>query len=78
MRNFSTQMEAARKGIITEELKKVEGEFSVSTFVKKVTGVDNVCERSALADTNGTLVCGKRIWRGVTVALAAERKVLRF
>ena len=29
-----------------EELKKVEGEFSVSTFVKKVTGVDNVCERA--------------------------------
>ncbi len=31
-----------------EELKAVQGEFTPSEFVKKITGVDNVCERSAV------------------------------
>lgn len=31
-----------------EELRNVEGDFSPSAFVQSVTGVDNVCERSAL------------------------------
>ena len=52
-----------------EELKKVEGEFSVSTFVKKVTGVDNVCERSAVY-TGGTLRIRKQAENGVTAAFA--------
>jgi cobalt-precorrin 5A hydrolase len=30
------------------ELKEVPGEFTASELVKKVTGVDNVCERSAV------------------------------
>ena len=40
-----------------EELKAVKGEFTPSKFVKKITGVDNVCERSAvLASGQGTLI----------------------
>ena len=40
-----------------EELKQVPGEFTPSPFVKKITGVDNVCERSAvLASGNGRLL----------------------
>ena len=65
-------------GYSAARLLRAEGSRSSSSFVKQITGADNVCERSALADTDGTLVCGKRIWRGVTVALAAGRKVLRF
>lgn len=30
-------------------LEETEGEFTSSSFVKQVTGVDNVCERAALA-----------------------------
>ena len=31
-----------------EELSHAEGEFTPSEFVKKITGVNNVCERSAV------------------------------
>lgn len=33
---------------LAEELARVEGDFKASEFVKKTTGVDNVCERAAL------------------------------
>ena len=32
----------------SEQLQRVKGEFSASTFVASITGVDNVCERSAV------------------------------
>ena len=60
-----------------EELKKVEGEFSVSTFVKKVTGVDNVCERSAVY-TGGTLRIRKQAENGVTAAFAWDNWRVKF
>ena len=50
-----------------EELKQVPGEFTPSPFVKKITGVDNVCERSAvLASGNGRLLQRKTGENGVT------------
>lgn len=53
------------------DLEQVEGEFQGSAFVEKVTGVDNVCERSAvLASAGGTLIRGKTSSSGVTMALA--------
>ncbi|MDM8245740.1 cobalamin biosynthesis protein [Collinsella tanakaei] len=45
------------------------GAFSASAFVEKTVGVDNVCERAAVA-AGGTLVAGKFAQDGVTVALA--------
>ena len=36
-----------------EELKAVQGEFTPSQFVKKITGVENVCERSAVLGYGG-------------------------
>ena len=62
---------------LKEELKKVEGEFSVSTFVKKVTGVDNVCERSAVY-TGGTLRIRKQAENGVTAAFAWDNWRVKF
>ncbi len=66
-----------------EELMKVDGNFSVSDFVKKVTGVDNVCERSAVKSSGGNIVMPKYAYNGVTVAAAEvpvmidfERKML--
>lgn len=56
-----------------EELQQVSGEFTESPFVESVTGVSNVCERSAvLASGMGRLIQKKTAGGGVTVALAVE------
>lgn len=56
-----------------EELQKTEGEFSSSAFVNQITGVDNVCERSAvLGSRGGVLLIKKQAREGVTVACALE------
>lgn len=61
-----------------EELLKAEGEFSGSEFVKQVTGVDNVCERSALLASGGRLAVKKQVYDGITVALAVRKWRVRF
>ena len=62
-----------------EELKQVPGEFTPSPFVKKITGVDNVCERSAvLASENGRLLQRKTGENGVTTAVAAREWRIHF
>ena len=62
-----------------DELNKVEGEFTKSEFVKQITSVDNVCERSAvLASQNGRLIAKKIKNAGVTVAIAEEDWRVRF
>ena len=52
-----------------ETLAALAGEFTPSAFVQKTTGVDNVCERSAVAD-GGRLIVKKTACNGVTVAVA--------
>lgn len=59
-----------------ERLRTAEGKFSVSPFVEEVTGVSCVCERSAVLASGGELLCHKKIYDGVTVALAVKRLVL--
>mgnify|MGYP000549311867 FL=1 len=62
-----------------EELRAVKGDFTPSKFVKKITGVDNVCERSAvLGCGQGTLIRKKTGRDGVTTALAAGNRRIRF
>ena len=53
-------------------LREVEGEFTASFFVRNVTGVDNVCERSAKLLSGGQLIKEKTTGNEVTLA-AAER-----
>lgn len=53
-------------------LAAVPGEFSGSEFVRCVTGVDNVCERSAVLGSGGSLVIPKTVIHGVTLALACR------
>lgn len=53
-----------------DELNEVPGEFSGSEFVKKTTGVDNVCERSAVKLSGGELIVRKKSYDGITFALA--------
>lgn len=56
-------------------LKKVEGEFRASSFVTEQVGVDNVCERAAMAacQENGKLVRKKTAFDGITVAIAEKK-----
>lgn len=55
-----------------QELKQVRGAFSPSDFVQSVTGVDNVCERSAVLHSGGKLLVSKKKGNGVTLAAAAN------
>lgn len=56
-----------------EELMSVSGDFTASDFVKKTTGVDNVCERSAVCGAfGGRCISKKYARRGVTAAFAVK------
>lgn len=55
-----------------EELSCVKESVSGSEFVEKVTGVDNVCERSAIAAGGGKLILKKQVFDKVTVAVARK------
>ena len=46
------------------------GAFDFELTVHSVTGVDNVCERSAVLGSGGTLYCKKQAGGGVTMAAA--------
>lgn len=62
-----------------QQLREVQGTFSASAFVKSVTGVDNVCERSALlASDSGKLLHQKTAGDGVTTALAIREWSVEF
>ena len=58
-----------------EELAEIEGVQNTSDFVASAVGVDNVCERSALA-SGGTLIFEKHIYDRSTVALAQVQPAL--
>ena len=59
-------------------LASVDGDFSASEFVKNVVGVDNVCERSAVCASGGSLIFRKRVANGITIAAAAKNIKLNF
>lgn len=59
------------------QLEAVEGEFTPSDFVRKTTGVDNICERAAVLG-GGKLEVKKTARCGVTVAVAVEHWEVRF
>lgn len=56
-------------------LLEVDGEFPSSSFVKSITGVDNVCQRaSVLASENGKVLLEKTSRKGVTLSIAVKGK----
>lgn len=62
-----------------EELNAVEGDFTSSDFVAKTVGVDNVCERAAVLDSQGGKLLLRKTGRnGVTLAIAVENFVVDF
>ncbi len=57
----------------SEQLQEARGTFTPSAFVTSITGVDNVCERSAvLAAGGGELIQTKVAAGGVTMAMAVK------
>ena len=52
------------------ELAQQKGIFTASALVQKVVGVDNVCERSAVAASQGKIILPKTSKNGVTMAIA--------
>lgn len=63
-----------------EELMAVKGVFSASDFVRQSVGVDNVCERAALAAAGegGSLLVKKQAEHGITVAVAQRKWGINF
>ena len=54
-----------------EELMRVKGDFSSSEYVLKVTGVDKMCERSAVLSSGMGKIMKKKIsYDGMTMAVA--------
>ncbi len=62
------------------QLSAVQGAFTPSAFVSKVTGVDNVCERAAVlgAGPGGKLLVKKTVFEGVTLAAAVTAQTVCF
>lgn len=56
----------------SEELQAVPGDYTESAFVKSITGVSNVCERSAMAAGGKELILRKFALNGVTMAIAIK------
>lgn len=77
----------------SDELSELDGDFSKSEFVKGITGVDNVCERSAVlaasklaaaageecekGETQPELIVKKCSGGGVTAAVAVKKRRIR-
>jgi cobalt-precorrin 5A hydrolase len=63
----------------SEELNALPGDFSKSDFVRSVTSVDCVCERSAvMVSRGGKIIVRKTAENGVTVAVAEEPFTVKF
>ena len=60
-----------------EQLRRLQGVFTPSEFVNTVTGVDNVCERSAMLGAE-KLIVRKTAFSGVTVAVAMRHWEVQF
>ncbi len=80
-RAFAAEHDLAFTVFGAEELRAVPGTFGASAFVRATVGVDNVCERAALAGQAGreaVLVVPKTCRDGMTVALSVQKWVCRF
>ncbi|MEG2891925.1 MAG: cobalamin biosynthesis protein [Clostridium sp.] len=66
--NLSRELNVEFNTYSVNELIGVEGEFTKSSFVKRITGVDNVCERAALIN-GGEVLVRKTSSNGITISI---------
>lgn len=76
--SFCRKRELPFETFSAEELQAIPGTFTGSGFVRKITGVDNVCERAALAASGGALWIKKQSASGVTCACAGKEWSVEF
>ena len=76
--DFSEKYSIKFKTFCAKALNEVEGEFSSSAFVKSTTGVDNICERSAMCEGEKELLLKKQSNNGMTIALAKTKWRVKF
>ena len=60
------------------ELMELEGEFTKSDFVKSVTSVDCVCERSSVRPFGGEIIRSKTAKDGMTIAICRRPMEVKF
>ena len=62
----------------SEKLNNVKGNFSESDFVKKTTGVSNICEIAAKLSSgeDGKIILKKTSFNGMTIALAKQESII--
>lgn len=71
--DFSDKYSIPFKTATADELMSIPGKFSSSSFVKSITGVDNVCERAAVFfSKSNKIVLGKTSHNGMTCAIAVR------
>ena len=75
---FCRQSGLTFKVFSAEQLNAVRGQFTASEFVRKTTGTDNVCERSAVLGSGGELLTKKDAGNGITMAFAIAPHTVRF
>ena len=71
---FAKELDIPFVTFTAEVLSQVEGEFEKSDFVLENVGVDNVCERAALAECKGkgNILLSKIKGNGITLAVAKK------
>ena len=74
---FAEKFKIPIKFYTNEELMKVQGEFSSSSFVMKTTGADNICERSSMT-CGGRLIVPKQAEKGMTFAASETDITINF
>lgn len=70
--DLASELEVPFVTYSAEELQQVPGEYPSSEFVREITGVDNVCQRSAMMGAGSGAVClaKKTVVDGITIAAA--------
>jgi len=76
--SLAKEYRAPARFFTSEELMSLEGEFSKSEFVRSITSVDCVCERSAVRPYGGEIVRRKTARDGMTIAICIRPMEARF
>lgn len=78
MADLARHYKAPVRFFSAEQLNSIDGEFTASKFVSSITGVDCVCERSAVATGGESFILRKTAHDGMTIAICSKAVRPRF